>query len=141
VFELGSGHAATRGATGLERPDREPSEHRPPSSCTIVARLVPIGTSSSPPKRTCPVSENTLVPLLLVVPIRAYQSEPSRRIGTTLAKFRTVVDSRWAGRPPPAAAVGRPWSGGGRALAFDRVDQGRCLSADIGPSPDPQNSP
>ena len=63
-----------------------------------------MGTSTSPPRRTLPVRQNTLVPLLPSVPMAANHSAPSRRIGTTLANVSTLLIR--VGRPQTPASAG-----------------------------------
>ena len=58
---------------------------------TTVRRLVPIGTSTRPVRRTAPERENTLVPLLVSVPIAANHSAPRRRIAGTTARVSTLL--------------------------------------------------
>ena len=65
---------------------------------------MPIGTSISPVLRILPASANTLVPLLLGVPIAAYQAGPLRMIGAMLAKVSTLLIS--VGKPHSPLSAG-----------------------------------
>ena len=58
---------------------------------TMVRRLVPISTSIRPVCGMAPERANTLVPLLVAVPMAAYQSPPSRKIAGTAAKVSTLL--------------------------------------------------
>src|SRR5579875_936848 len=53
-----------------------PSIIPPHTSNTIVRRVIPIGTSIMPGRLMWPLGANTLVPLLLAVPMLLYHSAP-----------------------------------------------------------------
>ncbi len=63
----------------------------PQTSWTISRMEIPIGTSTSPPRRILPAMAKTLVPLLLVVPRRLKACAPLRTIHGTLAKVSTLL--------------------------------------------------
>ena len=96
-----------------------------------------MGTSTRPVLTTRPARANTLVPLLVSVPMPAYQSPPLRMIGAMLAKVSTLLIS--VGLPPQPGDGRVRRAGPGRAPpALDRGDQGRLLAAHERPGAQPQ---
>ena len=67
---------------------------------------MPIGTSTRPVCCTLPPSANTLVPLLLSVPVLAYHSAPLRMIGAMLAKVSTLLSTLGLPQRPETAGNG-----------------------------------
>ncbi len=63
----------------------------PQTSWTISRMEIPMGTSTSPPRRILPAMAKTLVPLLLAVPRRLKACAPFRTIQGTLAKVSTLL--------------------------------------------------
>ena len=57
----------------------------PPMSKMTSRRLMPMGTSTMPPRLILPARAKTLVPLLFSVPIFAYSAPPMRMMCGTLA--------------------------------------------------------
>src|ERR1035441_7524788 len=82
-----------------------PSGAPPPISSTICLRGVPIGTSIRPVLAILPASANTFVPLLLPVPMAAYQSAPLRMIGGMFARVSTLLIS--VGQPQRPLSAGK----------------------------------
>ena len=69
-----------------------PPSRMPPPMPKITSRSVrPIGISTRPPRLILPVSANTLVPLLVSVPIAANAAPPLRIIHATFANVSTLL--------------------------------------------------
>jgi len=96
-----------------------------------------MGTSTRPVLTTRPARANTLVPLLVSVPIRAYQSPPLRMIGAMLAKVSTLLIRVGLRHSPETAGYG------GRGRGVPRPPWTEAISAVSSPhtnAPAPRRS-
>src|ERR1019366_2338152 len=98
-----------------------PSGAPPPISSTICLRGVPIGTSIRPVLAILPASANTFVPLLLPVPMAAYQSAPLRMIGGMFARVSTLLISVGQPQRPLSAGKGGRGRGGPRLPSIEAM--------------------
>src|ERR1035441_9686784 len=111
-----------------------PSGAPPPISSTICLRGVPIGTSIRPVVAILPASANTVVPLLLPVPMAAYQSAPLRKIGGMFARVSTLLISVGQPQRPLSAGEGGRGRGGQPQRLFSAGKGGRVRGVPRFPS-------
>ena len=88
-----------------------------------------MGISISPARRTLPASENTFVPLLVLVPMPANASPPWRMIHGTMRQRLDVVNEGGLA-PQPGLRGERRAQARHSPAAFHRGDQGRLFTAD-----------
>ena len=108
-----------------------PSLMPPQTSKTISRIVMPIGTSTRPPRLTLPAMAKTFVPLLFSVPRAAKAAAPLRTIQGTLAKVSTLLMLVGQSHRPLIGRERRPHARHA-ALALDRGDERGLLAADEG---------